>query len=176
MEVQLINDSIQSFRNKIANGGNILVDDENLSESSDLNVAPTDSTSELLHSSDSSEGISNIESSAGSNIKWVLGLLCLILLMFFVFMRQRKKIALVKSSLEKEQSDLKHLFRISANVSMLSGAIRYAREFSAHCAAVLIDLVEMTNQNKRDAKVDSSKANQAINVFKRISSGEDRSL
>jgi hypothetical protein len=81
----------------------------------------------------------------------------------------------MKSELVKDKAELKDLFRISSNVSMLSGAIRYAREFSAHCALVLKDLIEITNQNN-ESTADSTKAKKAVDVFKRISSGDNKAL
>ncbi|MFM2190839.1 MAG: hypothetical protein RL491_1225 [Bacteroidota bacterium] len=175
IEVQMVKDSIQSFRS-VSPSETASVTDESLSDRSEVNADQTVSNSDASNSSNSLEGNSSSESSSGSNLKWVIGLTIVVVLMLFVFWGQRKKIASVKTLLEQEQSDLKRLFRISANVSMLSGAIRYAREFSSHCAVVLSDLIEITNQNKRDSKVDSSKASQAVSVFKRISNGENKSL
>lgn len=175
LQMKTVNDSIQTLRNTNATGVNLSSNGANDSDNdggdSDKIKASTDESN-----SKGSTLISSKDSSSGLNLKLVLGITVAVVLMIFVFLGQRKKIAIVKSSLEKDQSEIKHLFRISSNVSMLSGAIRYAREFSAHCAAVLSDLIEITNQNKSDSKVDSSKASQAINVFKRISNGENRPL
>ena len=174
-QMRTINDSIQSLRNTNTSGVNLSSTDAN---GSDNNAVDSDQIESVSQESNRKNItlVSSNDSSSGLNLKLVLGLSFFVVLMLFFFMRQRKKLASVKASLEKDQSELKHLFRISANVSMLSGAIRYAREFSAHCAAVLSDLIEITNQNKSDSKVDSSKASQAINVFKRISNGENRPL
>lgn len=114
-------------------------------------------------------------SSNSSNVKWIIALALVILIMIFVFIGQRKKVSDVRAELDKDKTELKNLFRISANVSMLSGAIRYAREFSAHCAVVLKDLIEITNTNT-ESKADSTKASQAVDVFKRISSGDKKAL
>lgn len=176
LEIQAVKDSIQSLRNLNSSGGDLSKSPPSKSSADDENVIQDESSDEVISNSSSSDGNSSGVSDSGLNIKLVLGLTIIVIVILFIFWVLRKKITAVRDSLIKEQSDLKHLFRISANVSMLSGAIRYAREFSAHCAVVLNDLIEITKQNKTESKIDSSDASKAVSVFKRISSGENRSI
>jgi hypothetical protein len=88
---------------------------------------------------------------------------------------QRKRISKLNLALSSEQTEVKRLFRISATVSMISGVIRYAREFSSHCADVLMEMVDtMKSENQSNSTSDienTAPADEAISIFKKISSG-----
>lgn len=104
--------------------------------------------------------------------KWIIALAVLVVLFTIVFLSQRKKVSSLKSDLANDQKEVRRLFRISSGVSMLSGVIRYAREFSMHCAEVLSDLIEMSRHDNQDSNSELSKPKEAVEVFKRISNGD----
>ncbi|MFM7054888.1 MAG: hypothetical protein ACKOX7_09105 [Bacteroidota bacterium] len=165
IEVQNLNDSIRLHtNNQISQSGN-----------EDVKVQPDEAEFVGAGEDKVSESVDIPDSSRSFEIKWVMASVVVIIIMLIVFLGQRKKITAVNSELLNDKAELKKLFRISANVSMLSGAIRYAREFSAHCSLVLNDLIEITNNNKETA-TDSTKASQAVEVFKRVGSGDNKAL
>jgi hypothetical protein len=115
------------------------------------------------------------DSDAGGNHMTSMIILAVLLVAFtIVFISQRKKVSILKSELSNDQKEVRRLFRISTGVSMLSGVIRYAREFSLHCANVLADLIDLSKHDQQDAAGDLSKPNEAVEVFKRISNGEEK--
>lgn len=112
---------------------------------------------------------------SGSNTIWIIILITLVIIFGALTFSQRKRLSRLNVALSGEQSEVKRLFRISATVSMISGVIRYAREFSAHCADVLMDMVDtMKGEEKTGKPIDDktiAPAEEAISVFKKISSG-----
>ena len=106
--------------------------------------------------------------------KWMIALAVLVIVFTLVFLGQRKKVSLLQADLANDQKEVRRLFRISSGVSMLSGVIRYAREFSMHCAEVLSDLIEMSGHEKQDSNSDLSSPKEAVDVFKRISTGDSK--
>jgi hypothetical protein len=109
------------------------------------------------------------------NTVWIVILISLVIAFGVMTFSQRKRISKLNLALSSEQTEVKRLFRISATVSMISGVIRYAREFSSHCADVLMEMVDtMKSENQSNSTSDienTAPADEAISIFKKISSG-----
>jgi len=164
--------SVKSLKDSIQNIANNQISPINNQQANNQSVE----SNAVDYSKESATDNAMVSKSSGSfDVKWLFALVLVSVIMLIIFIGQRKKVLAMKSELVKDKAELKDLFRISSNVSMLSGAIRYAREFSAHCALVLKDLIEITNHNN-ESNADSTKANKAVDVFKRISSGDNKAL
>lgn len=137
-------------------------------------VVPTDTIvndSTIIANQD--QPVSNGTGSGSANTVWIVLLTTLIIGFGIMTFSQRKRLSKLMVALVGDQSEVKRLFRISATVSMISGVIRYAREFSAHCADVLSDMVESMKGDDKSGKTDEksfSPAQDAISVFRKISS------
>ncbi len=137
-------------------------------------VVPTDTiVNDSMTTANQAQPVSNGSGSGGANTVWIVLLTTLIIGFGIMTFSQRKRLSKLTVALVGDQSEVKRLFRISATVSMISGVIRYAREFSAHCADVLSDMVEAIKGDGHSGKTDEksiSPAQEAISVFRKISS------
>jgi hypothetical protein len=136
-------------------------------------VIPSDTV--VSDSSDLASQGSGPVAEESDNTIWIVVLISLVIIFGVMTFSQRKRISKLNLALSSEQTEVKRLFRISATVSMISGVIRYAREFSSHCAEVLIDMVETIkseNSSKNNSEnPNTAPADEAISIFKKISSG-----
>ncbi|MEY3343461.1 MAG: hypothetical protein RL090_1145 [Bacteroidota bacterium] len=136
-------------------------------------VIPSDTV--VSDSSDLASQGSGPVAEESDNTIWIVVLISLVIIFGVMTFSQRKRISKLNLALSSEQTEVKRLFRISATVSMISGVIRYAREFSSHCAEVLIDMVETIkseNSSKNNSENhNTAPADEAISIFKKISSG-----
>ncbi|MFM7079140.1 MAG: hypothetical protein ACKOYC_05055 [Bacteroidota bacterium] len=136
-------------------------------------VVPTDTV--VSDSSDIAAQSTGPVAGKSDNTVWIVMLLGLVIVFGVLTFSQRKRMSKLNVALTSEQSEVKRLFRISATVSMISGVIRYAREFSAHCADVLTDMVDTMKSESPSKNIADNQsiapAEEAISVFKKISSG-----
>lgn len=136
-------------------------------------VVPSDTV--VSDSSDMASQGNSLSAEKSDNTLWIVILISLVIIFSVMTFSQRKRISKLNLALSSEQTEVKRLFRISATVSMISGVIRYAREFSSHCADVLMDMVDsLKSENQSNNTSDNQNtgpADEAISIFKKISSG-----
>ncbi|MFN5325292.1 MAG: hypothetical protein ACK5C5_10265 [Bacteroidota bacterium] len=110
---------------------------------------------------------------------WIISLSLIALVFAAIGFGQRKSYRRMSAKLQESQSEVKRLFRISATVSMISGVIRYAREFSAHCSGILNEMIEASQSKFEKGKSipenELESAKEAVMIFDRISSGGKKS-
>lgn len=160
---------LQEVRDSLGAGPQSAPTTEPVQEEVETSVVPNDTVVKETGSDVEETNVAEnpIQDPQSDYTTWLVVMAVLVVFFGLLFLRQRKTVSLLKNDLENEQKEVRRLFRISSGVSMLSGVIRYAKEFSLHCADVLSDLVDMSRDENMD--VDFSKPKEAIDVFKRIS-------